>query len=242
MKRLIAVCCLVLAIVPVKAQQLPQSETFSWDKLIVPGILIGAGTIASFSPWYQDNVDTPLQNWALGVNGGKEFILDNALQFVPYLGYAAAIPFAESEHSWQEKTLVMGTSMAVMLTLVYGTKFLTGVSRPNSTNNMSFPSGHTAMAFVGAEIVRQEYGPWWGLAAYTAAVGTGFLRVYNNWHWSSDVIAGAGVGILSGMIAYWLLPWERNTFKINNSDANITASPSYIPGLNVPVVALTFKF
>jgi len=238
MKKLVAVCCLALAVLPLRAQQ-PASESFSWEQLIVPGILLGAGTVASYSPWYQDNVDTPLQNWALGVNGGKGFHLDNFLQFAPYVGYVASLP-VESDHSWQDKSMVVATSFSVMLVLVYGTKFLTGVGRPNATNNMSFPSGHTAMAFAGAEIVRREYGPWWGLAAYSAAAATGFLRVYNNWHWSSDVIAGAGAGILSGMIAYWLLPLERDIFKVNNS--SITASPSYIPGINAPVVALTFKF
>ena len=238
MRKLLAVCCLALAVLPLRAQQ-PASETFSWDQLIVPGLLIGAGTVASFSPWYQDNVDTPLQNWALGVNGGKGLPLDNFLQFAPYLGYVAALP-VDSRHNWQEKSIVIGTSFSVMMVLVYSTKYLTGVTRPNSANQRSFPSGHTALAFAGAEIVRREYGPWWGLAAYSAAVGTGFLRVYNNWHWSSDVIAGAGAGILSGMIAYWLLPLERDIFKVNNS--SITASPSYIPGVNMPVVALTFKF
>ena len=242
MKKLLAVCCLALAVLPLRAQQ-PASETFSWDKVIVPGILIGAGTVASFSPWYQDNVDTPIQNWALSVNGGKEFVLDNYLQFVPYLGYAAAIPFAESEHSWQEKTLVMGTSFSVMMALVYSVKWLTGVGRPNTTNSMSFPSGHTALAFAGAEIVRQEYGPWWGLAAYSAAAATGFLRVYNNWHWTSDVIAGAGAGILSGMIAYWMLPWERKVFKLDSSRTQVAATPSYLPGpYNAPVVSFSISF
>lgn len=241
MRKLIAVCCLALAVLPLRAQQ-PASETFSWEKLIVPGILIGAGTVASFSPWYQDNVDTPLQNWALGVNGGKGFHLDNFIQFVPALGYAAALP-VESEHSWQDKSMVLATSFSMMMVLTYSAKWLTGVGRPNSVNYMSFPSGHTAMAFVGAEIVRQEYGPWWGLAAYSCAVATGFLRVYNNWHWSSDVIAGAGVGILSGMAAYWLLPLERKIFKFDSGSAEVSAVPSYLPGpMNAPIVSLSFKF
>ena len=241
MKKLVAVCCLALAVMPLRAQY-SASETFSWDQLIVPGILIGAGTIASFSPWYQTNVDTPLQEWALNVSGGQQCKIDNVLQYVPWLGYAATLPFVETDHNWQEKCLVLGTSFSVMMALSYSTKYLTGVSRPNARNKMSFPSAHTAMAFVGAEIVRREFGPWWGLAAYSTAAATGFLRVYNNWHWSSDVIAGAGVGILSGMIAYWLLPWERSVLKIDNKNASITASPSYMPGANVPVFAFTLMF
>lgn len=241
MKKLLAVCCLALAVLPLRAQY-SASESFSWDKIIVPGLLIGAGTVASFSPWYQSNIDTPLQAWALDVSGGKAFPLDNFLQFAPALGYAAAIPFAGGEHTWQEKSLVLGTSFSVMMALVYGTKWLTAVERPNSSRH-SFPSGHTAMAFFGAEIVRQEYGPWWGLAAYSAAAVTGFLRVYNNWHWSSDVIAGAGVGILSGLIGYWLLPWEREVLGLDSGKAQVSASPSYLPApYNVPVVSLSIRF
>ena len=187
------------------------------------------------------DVNYAVRDWSQSLSGGREFPLDNYLQFASYLGYVAAIPFADSEHSWHEKTLVAGTSFTVMMALVYSTKWITGVSRPNSTNHMSFPSGHTAMAFAGAEIVRQEYGPWWGLAAYSAAAATGFLRIYNNWHWFTDVVAGAGVGILSGMIAYWLLPWERDVFKLEK--ANVTASPSLaqVP-VAVPVMSVRFSW
>ena len=51
-----------------------------------------------------------------------------------------------------------------------------------------------------------EYGPCWGAAAYTIATGVAFLRIYNRWHYFSDVVAGAGVGILCAHIGEWLLP------------------------------------
>ena len=33
------------------------------------------------------------------------------------------------------------------------------------------------------------------------------MRMYNNRHWASDVLAGAGVGILSASLTYWLAPY-----------------------------------
>ena len=69
---------------------------------------------------------------------------------------------------------------------------------------LSFPSGHTGTAFLGAELVRKEYGWGWGSAAYAVASTTAVLRMYNNEHWLSDVIAGAGLGILCANVGTWL--------------------------------------
>ena len=86
---------------------------------------------------------------------------------------------------------------------------------------------------MGAELVRTEYkyaSPWYGIGAYTIATGVGFLRLYNNRHWVSDVIAGAGVGILSARIGYWLLPFERKLFGWDNKeDRMLVAVPYYQP-------------
>jgi membrane-associated phospholipid phosphatase len=88
-------------------------------------------------------------------------------------------------------------------------KRATGVTRPDGTNALSFPSGHTATAFASAEFMRMEYkdvSPWYGIAGYAAAATTGYLRMYNNRHWLGDVLAGAGIGILSTQAAYFLYP------------------------------------
>jgi membrane-associated phospholipid phosphatase len=86
------------------------------------------------------------------------------------------------------------------------------VERPDGSSNNSFPSGHTANAFMGAEFLYQEYkdvSPWYGIAGYVVATGTGLFRMYNNRHWFSDVVAGAGFGILSTKVAYWIYPWMK---------------------------------
>lgn len=107
-------------------------------------------------------------------------------------------------------------------------KFTFKEKRPDSSARNSFPSGHTATAFTGAELIREEYGLGIGIGAYTVAVGVAFLRLYNGRHWLNDVIAGAGVGILSARIGYWMLPLYQRWFKWNKSSSDIlVVSPVY---------------
>ena len=44
--------------------------------------------------------------------------------------------------------------------------------------------------------------PWYSVAGYGVATATGVMRVLNNRHWVSDVLSGAGIGIMSGELAY----------------------------------------
>ena len=71
----------------------------------------------------------------------------------------------------------------------------------------SFPSGHTATAFMAATMFHKEYGirsPWYSVAGYTIATATAYSRLLNNRHWISDVLAGAGIGIISTELGYWI--------------------------------------
>lgn len=57
--------------------------------------------------------------------------------------------------------------------------------------------------------MRLEYkavSPWYGYSAYAAAAATGAIKIMENAHWLSDVLAGAGVGILSTRVAYYVYP------------------------------------
>jgi membrane-associated phospholipid phosphatase len=85
-------------------------------------------------------------------------------------------------------------------------------NRPDRADNYSFPSGHTASAFAAAEFLNQEYrdvSPCIGYAGYTVATAKGVLCLYNNRHWVSDVVAGAGLGIASTKVAYLIYPHMR---------------------------------
>jgi membrane-associated phospholipid phosphatase len=77
----------------------------------------------------------------------------------------------------------------------------------------SMPSGHTTAAFAFAASVTDEvheFWPrqtWWvATLTYGSATAVGLARIYSNAHWTSDVVAGAGVGTLSGLL---VSRWHR---------------------------------
>ena len=80
--------------------------------------------------------------------------------------------------------------------------------RPGSLTQFdSFPSGHTATSFLGAEMLRQaakDKAPALAYAGYTIAIATAFIRVYKKKHWLSDVIAGAVLGIIAANVATYM--------------------------------------
>jgi membrane-associated phospholipid phosphatase len=70
----------------------------------------------------------------------------------------------------------------------------------------SFPSGHTLAAFAAAAAVTSETSGWWpatrwviGPTLFTGAALTGASRMYDNRHWASDVVVGAGIGTFAGL-------------------------------------------
>ena len=86
-------------------------------------------------------------------------------------------------------------------------KYSCRVMRPDGSSRNSFPSGHTATAFMAATMLHKEYGhrsPWYSIGAYTVATVTGVTRQLNNRHWMSDVMVGAGIGILATEFGYFL--------------------------------------
>jgi hypothetical protein len=94
--------------------------------------------------------------------------------------------------------------------------------RPDGSDDHSFPSGHSAQAFLAAAMIQKEFGSksiWYPIAAYTVATSVGALRIFNNKHYASDVLIGAGIGILSVQLAYWTHQYKWNK--------NIVIMPTY---------------
>jgi len=136
--------------------------------------------------------------------------LDNYMQYAPMAAvYALNLAGVKGKHGVIDQTALYFLSFGMMAVSTTTVKHLADRDRPDGSNNYSFPSGHTANAFAAAEFLNQEYrdvSPWIGYAGYTVATATGVLRMYNNKHWLSDVVAGAGFGIASTKIAYLIYP------------------------------------
>lgn len=108
------------------------------------------------------------------------------------------------------------------------------VERPGNGGFTSFPSGHTATAFVGAHLLMKEYldvSPWIGISGYTLAAGVGVMRMINRKHWISDVVTGAGIGILSVELGYLLLPVWHDILGIKNQRESLVFMPSISPDM-----------
>ena len=112
----------------------------------------------------------------------------------------------EGRSDWPRLLASAGMSYALMAAFVNGIKYTAKEMRPDGSTANSWPSGHTATAFVGASLLHKEYGltrsPWWSVAGYGVATATGVMRVLNNRHWISDVMSGAGIGIMSTELGY----------------------------------------
>ena len=125
-------------------------------------------------------------------------------------------------------------SAALMAGVVNGLKYTVKRERPNQRKNNSFPSGHTATAFMAATMLYKEYkdlSPWVGIGAYSAATLVATGRMMNNRHWLSDVLAGAGIGIMSTEVGYLLSDLifrKKPLFDVLDDDASYTRIPSFI--------------
>lgn len=91
-------------------------------------------------------------------------------------------------------TIELAESFASALAITYILKPTINRRRPNG-GNYSFPSGHTVSAFAGAAFLQMRYGWKWGIPAYLAASLVGYSRVNARAHWTTDVLAGAVIGI-----------------------------------------------
>lgn len=77
------------------------------------------------------------------------------------------------------------------------------VFRPFGTHDLSLPSGHAAVAFALATSLARETGDKWTDAAFFAAATlTAYSRMHDDKHWASDVVLGAGLGILSARFVH----------------------------------------
>ena len=162
--------------------------------LAIPAVLIARGAFSMDS-----HFDHKLQRYVAENVKGKV----RADDYVQYLPIASVFAFPNlglpPAHSLKERLVIGATAYALTAIFVNATKYTVRHHRPDTSTHNSFPSGHTATVFTGVEILYQEYkhyDPWIGIGGYAVAAGVGLLRIHNNRHWASDVVAGAGIGIL----------------------------------------------
>lgn len=151
--------------------------------------------------------------------------IDNVLEYTPMVAsFILKAAGVKCRSSWEQRLYKSGASFV----LCSGTTWLLKKSihkmRPDGTDNESFPSGHTAVAFCGATVLHKEFGktsPWISVAGYTVATITAVDRVRRNRHHWEDVAAGAAIGFLSAQASYWIVDKITGKKKKKDADGNV---------------------
>lgn len=175
---------------------------------LIPGGVAVFGAICVNASWGK-NLRENLRN-TFSQKGLNKTSIDNYIQYAPAaLTLGLGLCGVKGQHAFKDRAIIMMMSYATMAIVVNAAKYTFKEKRPDSSSRNSFPSGHTATAFVGAEMLFQEYRtthPWIGYTAYGLSAAVAYLRMHNDRHWANDVLAGAAVGMLSTKFAYWLYP------------------------------------
>lgn len=153
--------------------------------------------------------------------------VDDYMQYSPnVVAIALSLSGVKGRNDLANQLAILIKTQLLLTSIIVPLKAVTREPRPDSNSKNSFPSGHTTEAFAAATFLSREYGHkniWYSISAYTVATGVGAFRVLNNRHWISDVLAGAGIGILSTNIVYATHQhkWGKN------HKAQLTVLPTY---------------
>ncbi|MBG8556040.1 phosphatase PAP2 family protein [Hymenobacter sp. BT594] len=159
--------------------------------------------------------------------------LDDQLRHLPAAtALGLSLLGVQGRHSTLNQALLFTLTYSINNMLTSNLKHLTRVERPQGTGFDSFPSQHTSAAFSAARFLDREYGQrsvWYSVGGYTVATGVATLRVVKQKHWLSDVLAGAGVGMASTELAYWVYPWLHRQLRKGLGERAVVL-PSYLNG------------
>jgi hypothetical protein len=198
--------------------------------LIVAGVALEAGTIKEDiqEAFPRTNTD-----------------IDDYLQWAPaVVMYSADIFTSKHKNNVFNQTKYLLISELATAGITQILKKATHVTRPNG-GDLSFPSGHTSNAFANATVLFHEYRDYNNIVAgsgYLFATTTGILRITNNRHWITDVLAGAGIGILITNIVYYIEPFKDwDPFRLAGKD-KLTILPDIDALNNSYCMSIRIKF
>lgn len=199
-----------------EARAVPAGTNHSlYKKMVLPAVLTSYGYLAlgneELKEWDHDVKD---KVWNDHPHQPNHF--DDWLQYMPgFSVYVLNSLGYKGKNNLLDATRQYLLSSLAMTIVVQTTKRITGLRRPDGFGNNTFPSGHTAVAFVAAEFLNQEYKDRSVIIpaiGYTAAVTVGYMRLYNNRHWFKDIISGAGIGMGITKLVYWYYPRIKQKF------------------------------
>jgi len=180
-------------------QNLGKNYLGLFSKKNVLPLLIGSTATASVSAFDDDLKDH------FGKHEGKSSTIGTIGTVIG--GPAVVIPTVtglligghySSNQKFHVFTYNLAQATVINESLVQGLKIAVGRTRPDGSDNRSFPSGHAATSFMIATVVHRSYGRTAGIIGYSTATFISFSRIRENKHWASDLAAGATLGYIVG--------------------------------------------
>lgn len=194
----------------VKATFTAPADWNTRDWLVFGGVVASVGTVAVFdkdiNKAIQRNRNGTVDDIFKGVQGfGNEYAPGVIGAF--YLG---GMVFNDPE----AKAVALDATSASLIAsglVLYPIKYAVGRARPGAnvgayhfkpfSGSDSFPSGHTTEAFALATVIAEHYDSIWiDVGCYGLASAVGYARLDLNYHWASDVLAGAAIGTFVGHV------------------------------------------
>jgi len=226
MRTVLTSLLIILTINSLQAQS-DTIQTESSDKCslltrqVVPLSLVSAGALLNIG-----DVRFKIQNSF----PDTDISLDEYLQYVP-VGqlYLYDLSGVRHQNNWFDQTKYLIISQLAAGAIDYALKISFDTQRPNGENE-SFPSGHTTRAFVGATVLYHEFrdsDPMLAWSGFIVAATTGVLRMTNDAHFLPDVLAGAGIGILTVNVVYYLKPFKKISINPGKKDMTIVPALGY---------------
>lgn len=198
-KRFYSSAAVAMLALSAMAQQAVDSTRVD-GRWIAPVAGAGVMTVAA-------SVSRPASRYAPAASDVSEgFGVVDVMEYAPLvLPWAVKACGGATRSGWGRMAVSQGAGLLLMAGGTYLTKHVVDERRPDGSDTHSFPSGHSAWAFMGATMATRELGwrsPWYSVGAYAVASAVGMERVVSRRHYPVDVVAGAGIGILSTQIGY----------------------------------------
>lgn len=214
-------------------------QSFNVKQLILPASLIAAGAIGTTVDGWEDF------HLISRRDSVKRIRIDDYMEWGMFGWVFICDIFAKEKHNFVDQIFLLTLAEGLNAGMIHGLKEVVDRTRPDG-RPYSFPSGHTANAFLGAHLAFKEFkdsAPVLAYSGYAMAAFVGASRVYNNRHWVCDVLAGAGIGILSVELSYLIYFPIRNAIakQVNAKAAkNLVLAPSITPGGGGVYMSFTF--
>lgn len=113
----------------------------------------------------------------------------------------------------------------------YALKYSVQEERPNKSDKLSFPSGHSSVSFQSASFIHIRYGLKYALIPYLGASFCAWSRVYLDEHYTHDVLAGAALGSLFSY--YFTTPYKYKNISISPNISYSTHTKHNIYGVSL---------